>query len=199
MMAPDDDQVSVSTTKTTASLTPSVASYMSSWSTPANVPPSRRRRCEGGEGGRLRGGRGHRMSDAASVEFHSRRRHRAAPSPPRGPDLERGISGGSQISQPQLEDGLPEAPCTGHSYTYMHRAPRPRQVLPFVLAFVSCIALFSGHPTPSYYRRLICNVVFDYSGFAGYSNWEDLVSTRKVLFRHKRSFDFACSLASSSE
>ena len=58
---------------------------------------------------------------------------------------------------------------------------RARRVIPGILAFVATVVLFSTHPAPTYYRRLICDVVFDYSGYAGYYNWEDLVSTSTIM------------------
>ena len=155
-MAPDDDEISVSTSATAASLTPSIASYMSSWSTPAAAvaAPSR--------SGTSRGSshrRAGRYIDAASTTFHSRRFRRSSLGLPRVRDE---------------EEGGAHAACIDHNSC---RLLRPRRVIPAILAIVASVALFSTHPAPTYYRRLICDVVFDYSQYAGYSNWEDLVST----------------------
>ena len=155
-MAPDDDEISVSTSATAASLTPSIASYMSSWSTPAAAvaAPSR--------SGTSRGSshrRAGRYIDAASTTFHSRR-------------LRRSSLGLSPIRD--VEEGGAHAACIDHNSC---RLLRPRRVIPAILAIVASVALFSTQPAPTYYRRLICDVVFDYSQYAGYSNWEDLVST----------------------
>ena len=98
-MAPEDDEMSV------ASLTPSVASYMSSWSMPAGAP-SRSSTSRGASsntsGSRRRAGRyGHRVAvaddncDAASTTFHSRRLRRSLRRP-RVRDVEEG--GGSSFS-----------------------------------------------------------------------------------------------------
>ena len=155
-MAPDDDEISVSTSATAASLTPSIASYMSSWSTPAAAvaAPSR--------SGTSRGSshrRAGRYIDAASTTFHSRRFRRSSLGLPRVRDE---------------EEGGAHAACIDHNSC---RLLRPRRVIPAILAIVASVALFSTQPAPTYYRRLICDVVFDYSQYAGYSNWEDLVST----------------------
>lgn len=185
-MAPEDDEMSV------ASLTPSIASYMSSWSMPAAhvllVAPSRSGIKSGTSRGsrnatsRRRAGRyGHRVAvaddncDAASTTFHSRLLRRSLRRP-RVRDVEEG--GGSNIPQdndgPVLVEAAAHARCIGRNNC---RLLRPRRVIPAILAIVASVALFSTHPAPVYYRRLICDVVFDYSGYAGYSNWEDLVST----------------------
>ena len=194
-MAPEDDEMSV------ASLTPSVASYMSSWSMPAGAP-SRSSTCtsrgasSNTSGSRRRAGRyGHRVAvaddncDAASMTFHSRRLRRSLRRP-RVRDVEEG--GASASFQQQDKDGPVEAAaaaaaanawCIGPNNS---RLLRPRGVIPTILAIVACVALFSTHPAPTYYRRLICDVVFDYSGYAGYSNWEDLVRTCNRIYSHAK-------------
>lgn len=91
----------------------------------------------------------------------------------------RGGRGRIQLQQ-QDKDGPVEAAAAAAAHAWCigpnnSRLLRPRGVIPTILAIVACVALFSTHPAPTYYRRLICDVVFDYSGYAGYSNWEDLV------------------------
>ena len=191
-MALEDDEMSV------ASLTPSVASYMSSWSMPAGAPSrsstsTSRGASSNTSGSRRRAGRyGHRVAvtddncDAASTTFHSRRLRRS-PRRPRVRDVEEG--GASASFQQQDKDGPVEAAaahawCIGPNDS---RLLRPRGVIPVILAIVASVALFSTHPAPTYYRRLICDVVFDYSGYAGYSNWEDLVRTCNRIYSCKKS------------
>ena len=154
-MAPDDDEISVSTSATAASLTPSIASYMSSWSTPAAAAVAPPRSGTSRSSNHRRAGR---YIDAASTTFHSRRLRRSSLGLPRVRDEE---EGGAHA--PMLEAAA-HAACIDHNSC---RLLRPRRVIPAILAIVASVALFSTQPAPTYYRRLICDVVFDYSQYAG--------------------------------